>query len=138
MDIVKEQGRETRQGAPPFCFESLRKRSDFKAASAGFRFSTPGFTLLRKPGIAEDGRVRIGLTVTRKIGNAVVRNRIRRRLRAAIQGLARSHQGPAMDLVILARSGLLTQPFGSIEADLARAVAALGMRPEAGPGRKPA
>jgi hypothetical protein len=42
-----------------------------------------------------------------------------------------------MDLVILARSGLLTQPFASIEADLARAVAALGLRPEAGPGWKP-
>ncbi|WP_284178086.1 ribonuclease P protein component [Rhabdaerophilum sp. SD176] len=115
----------------------MKKRSDFKAASAGFRFSTPGFTLLRKPGAADDGVVRYGLTVTRKVGNAVIRNRIRRRLRAAIRALAQRHEGPAMDIVVLARASLLTLPFSSIEADLARAVAALGARPAAGPTRKP-
>ena len=135
--IENEQGCAVRKGAPPFRFESLKKRSDFKAASAGFRFSTPGFTLLRKPGTGDDGVVRYGLTVTRKVGNAVIRNRIRRRLRAAIRALAQRHEGPAMDIVVLARGSLLTLPFSSIEADLARAVAALGARPAAGPTRKP-
>ncbi|MCZ8186998.1 MAG: ribonuclease P protein component [Beijerinckiaceae bacterium] len=135
--ISKEQGCAVRKGAPPFRFETLKKRSDFKAASAGFRYATPGFTLLRKPGTGEDGIVRYGLTVTRKVGNAVVRNRIRRRLRAAIRALARHHEGPAMDVVILARAALLTLPFTTIEADLARAVASLGARPAAGPARKP-
>jgi ribonuclease P protein component len=136
MIADNDQGRDTRQGVPLLHWVSLKRRADFKAASAGFRFSTSGFTLLRKPGPGEGGSIRVGLTVTKKLGSAVIRNRIRRRLRAAIQRLAPLYRGPAMDLVVLARSGLLTMPFAAIEADLERAIRALSDKPEAGPVRK--
>lgn len=136
MTDENSKGCATPPGAPPFRFSTLKKRADFKAASAGFRVSTPGFTLLRKPGPAIDGEIRIGLTVTRKLGNAVVRNRIRRRLRAAIQQVAPGYAGPAMDSVVLARQSLLTLPFQSICDDMARALRNLATRPAAGPDRR--
>jgi ribonuclease P protein component len=138
MPLGLNEGSVTQPGTPPFCFTTLKNRADFKAASAGFRFSASGFTMLRKPGAGQPGQVRIGLTVTRKVGNAVVRNRIRRRLRAAIRAFSKRFEGPAMDLVVLARGALLQMPFEAIQADLARAIAVLSAKPEAGPGRKPA
>lgn len=94
-----------------------------------------GFTVLRKPGPAEPGLLRIGLTVTKKLGNAVVRNRIRRRLRAALQAVASSYSGPPLAGVVLARQAVLTMPFATIVNDLARALAQLATRPEAGRSR---
>src|SRR5215213_2837824 len=58
---------------------TLRKRSDFLAANRGARFHTPGFVLLVRSRDDGDPARRIGFTVTKKIGNAVVRNRMKRR-----------------------------------------------------------
>ena len=57
----------------------IRKRRDFLAANRGLRVARPGFVLLARP---NDGQgKRYGITVTKKIGNAVVRNRMKRRFR---------------------------------------------------------
>ncbi|MBS1789830.1 MAG: ribonuclease P protein component [Acidobacteria bacterium] len=70
----------------------------------------------------ETGEQRVGITVTRKIGNAVVRNRCKRRLREAIRKQFREFDSPlGFDLVINARSGLVKAEFSSIEAALANA-----------------
>lgn len=60
---------------------------------------------------------RIGFTVTKKIGNAVVRNRIRRRLREAVRRAA-AHAEPGTDYVIVARKAALTLPFKRLITDL--------------------
>ena len=65
--------------------ERLRRRADFKAVAGGRRISRRGFVLQALRAAGDEARpARVGFTVTRKIGNAVVRNRIRRRLRAAV------------------------------------------------------
>lgn len=109
---------------PSFCLDTLRKRQEFREASNGRRFSTPGFTMLRRP-VATTERIRFGFTVTKKLGNAVIRNRIRRRLRQAVRANAGSFPAQAMDLVILARSDALRLPFPVLAADIGRAIAAL-------------
>src|SRR6188472_2376894 len=59
----------------------LKKRSDFLAANAGRRAATPGFVLLVRDRRDEDPVMRVGFTISKKVGNAVVRNRMKRRFR---------------------------------------------------------
>ena len=68
----------------------------------------------------------VGLTVTRKVGGAVGRNRARRRLRAAIQAVLPAHGAPGDDLVLVARTDAVTRPFGAIRADLEGALRSVG------------
>src|SRR6476469_5561397 len=53
----------------------LKKRSDFLAANAGRRAATPGFVLLVRDRRDDDPQMRVGFTVSKKVGNAVIRNR---------------------------------------------------------------
>lgn len=101
----------------------LKKRADFVAASKGRRLHANGFTLQaaeRATTSAATGP-RIGLTVTKKTGNSVARNRIRRRLREALRAQASLAAKPTHDYVILARRDLLTADFGAMRAGLAAA-----------------
>src|SRR3954463_6479507 len=61
---------------------TIKKRADFVAANSGLRATTPGFVLLVRDRQDADPAMRIGFTVTKKIGGAVVRNRMKRRFRA--------------------------------------------------------
>jgi len=64
--------------------ERLRQRADFLAAAAGTKVTAPAFLLqARKRG--DEGPVRFGFTVSKKVGNAVERNRVRRRLREIVR-----------------------------------------------------
>lgn len=66
--------------------ERLKKRAEFQAVAAGKRVSRPGFVLQARASTGDRHRPpRFGFTVTRRIGNAVVRNRIRRRLKEAVR-----------------------------------------------------
>lgn len=116
---------------PFFRLETIKKRPDFKAANGGARFSTPGFTLLRAPQTQGAG-VRFGFTVTKKLGKAVLRNRIRRRLKAAaLEALRRLPPTPApaaMDLVVLARAAAALLPYPALCEDMARAVTTLSRK----------
>jgi ribonuclease P protein component len=61
----------------------------------------------------------VGFTATKKIGNAVARNRARRRLRAAVDDLLRGRADTAAaDLVVVARPGTLTRPYAELKTDL--------------------
>lgn len=105
--------------------ERLRKRAEFLAVAGGNKVSTSGFVLqARKP--EGDTQARFGFTVTKRIGNAVVRNRIRRRLREAVR--LSSAAPPAMDFVLVGRRAALTLPFDRLVADLTSGIAALSKR----------
>ena len=101
----------------------LRKRPEFLAVAAGRRVNLPLLTLQycsrdsaqahEKSGPSCASAPRFGLTITKKTGNSVVRNRIRRRLRAALDLMALGTL-PAQDYVIIARPGCLTAPFHNI------------------------
>jgi ribonuclease P protein component len=130
---------ETLSGTP---FRRLRKRAEFQRVSRGRRRSSPAFTLQssrRAPETepAAPGLAGLGFTVTKKVGNAVVRNRIRRRLKAAIAEARRLEAKADHDYVLVARREALKQGFGVLISDLRSAFGALagGDRDGRKPGR---
>jgi len=108
--------------------ERLKRRADFLRVAAGRRkWVTPGLilqTLPRAP--ANDAGIRIGFTATRKIGNAVVRNRARRRLRAAAAIVMTRHAAAGYDYVLIARGDTPTRPYAALIGDLEAALRRLG------------
>lgn len=122
--------------------ERLKKRADFvKCAKARDAAKAPRPTLVlqgRKRAADDVGpaNARIGFTVTRKVGNAVVRNRVRRRLREAVRlaertatlDAAASPYRPDTDYVLIGRLATLNAPFDTIKADLAGALRTLHKR----------
>ncbi len=73
------------------------------------------------------GPARLGFTVTKKVGNAVVRNRTRRRLREAARLLLREQPAVGVDLVLIGRDVTRSRPFSQLIEDLRRALARLGV-----------
>jgi ribonuclease P protein component len=101
----------------------LTKRSDFLAAASGRRFHTERMTVQgRIRTEADAGGLRVGLTVTRKVGHATERNRIKRRLREAVKQALIAHADRAMDLVVIARRPALAADYAALVDDLARAL----------------
>jgi len=109
----------------------LTRRADFLAANRGTRVARPGFVLLTRPN--EAGRMRYGITVTKKIGNAVVRNRMKRRFRALLREILPVHGLTGSDHVLIGRDGGIERDFARLREEL---VAALG-RAAAGKGDPP-
>ena len=72
------------------------------------------------------GAVRLGFTVTKRIGNAVVRNRIRRRLKEAARLVLAEHPVSGIDLVLIGREGTRARDFEALQNDLRRALAKAG------------
>lgn len=83
----------------------------------------PAFVLQIGRRAEAPGRVGIGFTVTKKLGGAVVRNRIRRRLRAAVREAAGALRAGGFDLVIVARQAARTCPFDQLVRQLREAFA---------------
>ena len=106
--------------------ERLRRRAAFRAVAGGKRVSRPGFVLQAlKAGSEARGRPpRFGFTVTKKIGNAVVRNRIRRRLKEAVRAAAAGAETDT-DYVLIGRRAALTLQFDRLITDLVSGFAAL-------------
>jgi ribonuclease P protein component len=82
----------------------------------------PGFVLLVRPRGDDDDTVRVGFTVTKKIGNAVVRNRMKRRFRALVRDTFPEHAIPGADHVIIGRSGGVERHFATLGSELRRAL----------------
>ncbi len=105
----------------------LKKRADFLRVAQGRRHSTPGFVvqMARQP---QDMAAppRIGFTVSRKVGNAVIRNRVRRRLKAAARQVFFEAAQAGCDYVVVARRPALTRPFECLLDDLRGALIKLG------------
>jgi ribonuclease P protein component len=116
----------------PWTLVTLKTRAEFQRVRGGGRATNDAFILegKRRPA-APAGTVgvagpRFGFTITKKIGNAVVRNRIRRRLRAALSEVAPGRADPETDYVIVARIAAATRPFAGLAADLAAAITRVG------------
>jgi ribonuclease P protein component len=88
---------------------------------------------VRYAGPSDDGRLLVAFAIGRRTGTAVVRNRIRRRLRAALDEMARADQVPSGAAVVTAGPAAATAPFGAVRRDLARALARAVDRAEATP-----
>ena len=101
---------------------TLTKRRDFLAANSGKRAPMPGFVLLMRPRDDGDPAMRVGFTVTKKIGNAVVRNRMKRRLRALARELLPTEGRPGADHVLIGREGGIERDFAALRAELSKAL----------------
>lgn len=106
-------------GAP--ALDRLRKRRNFLAAAKARRAGV-GCCLMQGRDRGDAGEIRVGFTVTKKIGNSVVRNRIRRRLREAVRHVMPEGARPGHDYVLVARHQALSAPFDELVRDLGRAL----------------
>ena len=113
MDQAEARQRRGRQ------WVSLERRADFlRVGNSGLRRVTPAFIL--QAAHRTDGNaapIHVGFTASRKVGNAVARNRAKRRLRALTDRLI-SMADPAFDYVLVGRTETLTRDFTAMENDL--------------------
>lgn len=133
--------------------ETLKKRCQFLKVRGGWRHATPAFVLEGKSRSAtQGGKVsektseipeirgpRFGFTVTKKLGGAVDRNRIRRRLKAAAEKAGVPLAQPSFDYVVVARRAALDRPFDTLLDDFAAALARIhskGPSPKGQPRRR--
>jgi ribonuclease P protein component len=102
--------------------ERLRQRADFLAAAGGAKVTSAAFVLQARD--RRDSRpARVGFTVSRKVGNAVERNRVRRRLRELVRLSPGGVLRPGHDYVLVGRRAALSAVFSELAADYDRALA---------------
>lgn len=111
----------------------LKRRSEFlRIARARRKWAAPGLILQtdkHPESEADDGfDCRVGFTVTKKVGNAVERNRIKRRLRAAAREILPSQARCGYDFVLVGRKGTLKRPYADLKSDLVQALGRTGTR----------
>ena len=105
----------------------LPKRRDFlRIAAAKRRWAQPGLVLQAAPApddaCLDRDTIRVGFTATRKIGGAVVRNRARRRLRAAVRDVMTTQARGGLDYVLIARAGTAGRNYAALKDDLVTAL----------------
>jgi len=130
-------------GATPL--PRLLRRADFLRAARGVKAARPGLVLqVRRRSPDEtggDARPRVGYTASRKVGNAVVRNRARRRLRAAVADVLSARAEPGCDYVLIARAATADRAYDDLLADLGKALdrarPGKARAAEAGAGQEP-
>lgn len=114
----------------------LIKRADFLRLNRGRKWAATGLVLQMaetpqiEPAPLQPPTIRTGFTVTKKVGNAVVRNRAKRRLREAARAVLPLYATPGCDYVLIGRDATLTRPFATLIEDLKQALRKVhGARP---------
>lgn len=104
--------------------EILPARKDFLAVARARKAVTPGLVLQMRARTDDtaDAPARVGYTASRKVGNAVIRNRARRRLRAVVNDVLASRARPGRDYVLIARAATAGRPYDALLQDLSIAL----------------
>ena len=105
--------------AVSLCIKTMQTRPEFLRAASARRQGAGGFLIQAR--FRDDGTpmVQVGFTASKKIGNAVARNRAKRRLRAVAREVLPNLAQPGWDYVLVARPGVtVDRPFGDLLADL--------------------
>jgi ribonuclease P protein component len=112
--------------------QRIKRRQDFVAAAKAAAQGTPGFFLVAHFR-GDDGAPRVGFTCTKKLGNAVARNRIRRRLKEAVRLSFDKVAMPSYDYILIGRSAAQTRGFEILQSDLISAATRLHAKASAKP-----
>ena len=107
----------------------IKKRQDFLAMRDADKAQSASFLMLARKNPENGPAARLGLTVTKKLGGAVIRNRIRRRLRAAAREIFPAHAAPGTDYVLIARKAAYDRNFEALLDDMKRALLRLPRNP---------
>lgn len=114
--------------------DRLKKRSDFLlAAQSGQKWISKTLIIQLNPRTSsssadhDDPSLRFGLTVSKKVGNAVTRNRVKRRLRSAVKDVLQSKPLPLADIVLIARAGAKEASYQTLVSDLRWSLKRLGL-----------
>ncbi|MCR9113721.1 MAG: ribonuclease P protein component [Rhodobacteraceae bacterium] len=108
------------------CLEGLKTRADFLAAARARRQGTAGMLVQGRNRGDDDPRVRVGFTCSKKVGNAVTRNRAKRRLRALAREVLPGMARPGWDYVLIGKPGATVErDFTALRADLVFALTKL-------------
>jgi ribonuclease P protein component len=117
--------------------ERLKRRTDFQAAAKGARAPASGFVLQARSR-GDEGACRVGFTVSRQVGNAVERNRVRRRLREAVRLVPQTALCAGQDYVLIGRRAALQVPLHDLVRELDAALHRVHRVDGSGPGEKAA
>jgi len=126
--VVRVDGKSSALNAIIMSVESsalvvLRHRRDFLAAAKARKAVSDGFILQRRARRDDSDDVRVGFTASKKVGNAVIRNRAKRRMRALAHGVLPTAGDAGCDYVLIARKSKTTElPFETLRHDLIKAV----------------
>jgi ribonuclease P protein component len=117
-------------GASAVSLSVLRKRAEFLKAASARRQGTAGFLLQARHRADGLGGVGMGFTASKKIGNAVLRNRAKRRLRSLAREVLAGLAQPGWDYVLVARpEATVSRPYADLCRDLAQALATIHRAP---------
>src|SRR5262245_51121718 len=122
--MVDASGQPAAGARPSPKLATLKRRPEFLRVRGGARCATPAFVLEAKRRDSPEPVLtpRFGFTVSKKVGGAVERNRIRRRLKAAVRGILTDHARCDFDYVLIARRPALDAAFTALLSDLAGAL----------------
>ena len=121
----------------------LKRRAEFlRVAASRRKWAAPGLILQAAPAEPQDPKssassIRVGFTCSKKVGNAVARNRAKRRLRAAAREIIGLDGAPSHDYVLIGRQETLRRPYALLLQDLRTALKRVGVRakPDSGEER---
>jgi ribonuclease P protein component len=120
------QGAEDPAGSSAVSLCVLARRADFLKAASARRQGTGGFLLQARDRADGEASVRVGFTASKKIGNAVLRNRAKRRLRALAREVLAGSARPGWDYVLVARpEATVTRAYSDLRGDLEAALASV-------------
>ncbi|MFN3452969.1 MAG: ribonuclease P protein component [Sphingorhabdus sp.] len=106
-------------------YSVIKKRSEFLTANRGKRYATPGFVLLVRDRQDDSPAIRLGITITKKVGNAVIRNRMRRRFRALAREMLSDKGKAGADHILIGRDSGIERDFDTLRVDMVKALGKL-------------